>query len=746
MKKSILGVILLIAAVAVMSAAGAYAQVLTQTVNAQNTGYTEGDLDLPLVYSFDRQIKYSAASSYATGGMAGGVAGGGVAGGGMAVAGVAGGTTGGQYGNGTNIATSRIGIGDKSILVGTSTKVYSYEKNKGRLNWQYPSQNDMENGITCVPEAEGGKVFFSTTKMLYALDEETGEVLKMRNIPNTTAAMLNAENGILYFSAGDGKIYRLDPETLEDAAPALTAENRNAVSAGARAILSNGFTIKDDLLISKSDTNTIYGFDLASGANTFQLGADGVIRGFMPIITDDYILVTTDKAVIVYTRSGKEHAMQKFSHTITCAPVTDGQNVYVATANQNLYSLRFTNSRMEQNWKKPYNMGQTISQLIALTDNVLLCACKSGFLFALDRETGAICWSNQSGRTMNNSTVSIPGYTPPTASMMGMGGMMGTMGAAGTMGTTGMTGGMTAVSQPINTKIVDGIEEVELQDILKNYSKSFVPSGLVGNAVYNNGTLAYITADGYLMVRSNGGAADKKAPEILSYYPGYDTNSRKISALPPITFKISATDKSSGVDFTTAKLTCEDSQGGEYDVRLVYDLDNQIFYGVLSKPKTSVVSPYPSGTFTSVFSVSDYAGNELNFEFSFDLDTGLQPIRTMSDTSLKYLDVGTGSVYGGQLNQLMKDAESSGTKKGGAVSSQTETSGNNNSGSSTTTAASAVSARSESGSSLQDGYDENGNYVAYDNGMSVDVVATDTDEDTSFDGYPEEGFPPFPPF
>ncbi|MBO4548596.1 MAG: PQQ-binding-like beta-propeller repeat protein, partial [Abditibacteriota bacterium] len=534
-------------------------------------------------------------------------------------------------------------------------------------------------------------------------------------------------DGILYFSAGDGRIYRLDPDTLEDAAPALTAENKNAVSVGARAMLSNGFTIKDDLLISKSDTNTIYGFDLQSGANTFQLGADGIIRGYMPIITDDYILVTTDKAVIVYTRTGKEHAMQKFSHNIVCAPVTDGENLYVATSNQNLYSLRFTNSRMEQNWKKPYNMGQTISQLVALTDNALLCACKNGFLFALDPETGSICWSTQSGRTMNNSTVSIPGYTPPAASMMGA---MGGMGTAGTMGTMGMTGGMASVSQPINTKIVDGIEEVELQDILKNYSKSFVPSGLIGNAVYNEGTLAYITSDGCLMVRTNMGASDKKAPEILSYYPGYDSNSRKISALPPITFSISVTDKSSGVDFTTAKLTCEDSQGGEYDVRLVYDLENQIFYGVLSKPKTSVVVPYPAGTFTALFSVSDYAGIELNFEFSFDLDSGLQPVKTMTDTSLKYLDVGTGSVYGGQLNQLIKDAESSGTKKGGAVSRANETTDNINSGSSTTTAASAVSVSNETGTEtrtvLQDGYDENGDYVAYDNGMSRDLVSTDS--------------------
>ncbi|MBQ9358620.1 MAG: PQQ-like beta-propeller repeat protein, partial [Abditibacteriota bacterium] len=223
MKKSVLGIIFLIAALTTLLAVAAMAQNLGQTVNAENTGYIEGDLDLPLVYSFDRAIKFSSLNSYGTAGMTGGGMGatlGGVTGGGMT-----------GTGTGNNISTSRLSIGDKSILVATSTKVYSFEKNKGRLNWQYPSNNDMENGVTCIPVAYDNKVYFSNTKILYSLDEETGEVLKMRNIPNSTIAMASVVDGILYFCAGDGKIYRLDPDTLDDAASPLSEE---------KVILSNG--------------------------------------------------------------------------------------------------------------------------------------------------------------------------------------------------------------------------------------------------------------------------------------------------------------------------------------------------------------------------------------------------------------------------------------------------------------------------------------------------------------------------
>ncbi len=722
MKKSVLGIIFLIAALTTLLVVAAMAQNLGQTVNAENTGYIEGDLDLPLVYSFDRAIKFSSLNSYGTAGMTGG---------GMGA--TPGGVTGGSMtgtGTGNNISTSRLSIGDKSILVATSTKVYSFEKNKGRLNWQYPSNNDMENGLTCIPVAYDNKVYFSNTKILYSLDEETGEVLKMRNIPNSTIAMASVVDGILYFCAGDGKIYRLDPDTLDDAASPLSEE---------KVILSNGFTIKDDLLISKSSNNVLFGFDLKTGQNTFTIDVDGVIRGFMPVILDNYILVTTDKAVIVYTRSGKEHAMQKFSANLVCPPVTDGENLYVACANQNIYSLRFTNSRMEQNWKKPFNMGQTLSQIVCLQDNALLCACKSGFLFALDLEKGDICWSSQSGKVVNNSTVSIPGYTPASGMMTGMAG-----GATGMAG--GMTGGMmagTLGTQTINTKIVDGIEEVELESILKNYSKSFVPASIVGNVVYNGGFLAYLTSDGILQVRSNVKVADKKQPEILNYYPGYDSSSRRVSAQPPIIFRIAVTDKGSGIDFESATLTCTDSQGGTYDVKMLYDMGNQLFYGVLSKPKTAVVSPFPTGTFTVNFSVKDYAGLAVDFEYDFELDTGIQPIKTISDTSLKYLDVSTGAVYGGQLNKLIRDAESTGATKGGASGSAT---GINNSGSSTS-AASAVSGGSSSRKLSDSEYiDDNGNYVPYDNGESSEYVVVEAeDPGPGFDGYPEEGFPPFPP-
>ncbi|MBP5274276.1 MAG: PQQ-binding-like beta-propeller repeat protein [Abditibacteriota bacterium] len=705
----------MIAALTTLLALCANAQVLVQTVNAENTGYIEGNLDLPLEYSFDRTVKMSSTGSYAAAGMTGGAMGGGMTG----------------TGTGTNISTSRVSIGDKSILVSTSTKLYAYEKSKGRLNWQYPSENDMENGITGVPCAYEGKVYFATSKVLYSLDEDDGSVLKMRNIPTSAISMLTVYNGVLYFQAGDGKIYRLDPDTLDEAAPALSAE---------KAVLANGFTVSGDTLLSKSSNNVIYAFDLGSGQNIFKIDVDGVIRGYMPIILEGYIVVITDKSIIVYTPTGKEHTAQKFTHSIVCPPVTDGNNIYVACANQNIYSLRFTKSRMEQNWKKPFNMGQTISQLIALQDNALLCACKSGFIFALDLETGSICWSCQSGRVANNSTVSIPGYTPASAGSMGTG-MTG-------MGMTGMTGtaGMSVSSQPITTKIVDGIEEVELSAILKNYSKSFVHEGIVGNAVYNAGTLAYMTDGGTLQVRSNVNASDKKAPEVLNYYPGYDSNSKKISAIPPITFKISVTDKGSGVDFKSAKLIVKDSAGNEYDVKMVYDLDNQYFYGVLSKPKTAVVVPFPTGTAVADFIIKDYAGNENNFEFSFELDSGLQPVKTIPDTSLKYLDVETGAVYGGQLNKLIRDAEATGAKKGGAVSSAATATDNNNSGSSIS-AASVVSAASSSGASDPGNIDGPANDVQYDNGVNNDIIVLDDEDDSSLlDSYPAEGFPPFPPF
>ena len=94
-------------------------------------------------------------------------------------------------------------------------------------------------------------------------------------------------------------------------------------------------------------------------------------------------------------------------------------------------------------------------------------------------------------------------------------------------------------------------------------------------------------------------------------------------------------------------------------------MNNQTFHGVLNKPKSAVITPFPNGKFECKFTVKDYTGNECNFNFNFEVDSSLEAMKPASDTSLNYIDVPTGDIFDGKVNDLTKHA--SPEVAGGAV-------------------------------------------------------------------------------
>lgn len=689
--------LILIAILLVLSVICANAQVLNESINPQNTGYSEGDLKLPLVYSFDRSVKFSNISSSTSGmgmGMAGGM--------GMGM-----GANNGQ--SGTNIATSRTLVSDNTIIVSSSSKIFAYEKTKGRLIWSYPSDKDIDNGIASYPAVDSGKVYFINSKNLYCLSEETGKAIWVRQIPDTTSTMIIVVKDTIYLPCGDGKIYRINTADGYDIDTPLSINGLN---------LSNGFAVKDNLLVTKTATNAVYGIDLTTDKPVIAINLESAIRGFLPIITDNNIILSNDKEVVVYKLdSGKEYSRQAFATPITSQPATDGKSLYVSCANQKLYALDITKPKITQRWKKPFQIGQTINQIVMLQDNVVLAASSGGTLFAIDNKTGEISWDTQLGKIKNNSTFSIPGYTTASNSYT-------------------RTSATTAANT-IATTINGQFEDIDIKSLQSNYVKEFNSLSIVGNVSYSNGVLACITDDGSLLVRTNINANDNKAPEIMNYYPGYDSTSKKISAIPPIYLKITASDKGSGLDVMSAKLSCTDQSGEKYDVKLVFDMKNQLFYGILNKPKTNVITPFPNGTFKANFTVNDYSGNTCKFDFTFDVDSSIESVKTIPDTSSKYIDVNTGGVYDGSLNDLMKESgDTAKSNAGGAVNKLA--SNNQNNSSTNVVPKTNVANRTSAGDDYRDNTPE---------GVSLDVVeVVDDSDDGPVDVDYSVGPPPNPPF
>lgn len=715
-------------------ALGVNAQFLEQSVNPENTGYIKGDLKLPLYYSYDRTIKFSDPNS--TGRIGMGMPGGGVGmpGGGAGMGGVMGR---GNAVNTTNITTAKTLVTDKVILVTSSTKIYAYEKSKGKLLWSYPSDKDIENNIGSYPVVYNGNIYFVNFDNLFCISETTGKVVWVRKIPDTTSSMIIVNDDILFMQCGDGQIYRVDPKTGNDKAAPIKLD---------KVMMNNGFAINDRFLITKTNTNAVYGYSFAEDKFIFAKNIEGSVRGYLPILVNDSrVIFSSEKEVSMYSlETGNEINRQPFATPISCQPVSDGKNLYVSCVNQKIYSLDITKNKVEQNWKKPVELGISVDQLTVLQDNALMALSQSGFVFALDNTSGRVVWSSQSGRAQNYSNLNIPGFVNASGSAR-RNPMGGGMGAGIGMG-IGPAMMPQSTANPIVKLSADGkYEEVDLKQITDNYLKAFTPSIIIGKASYNNGILAYVTGDSNLVVRKDVDVSDNKAPEVLNYSPGFDTASRKVSAMPPIFLKISVIDKGSGVDYSSAKLICTDSSKASYDVKLIFDINNQTFYGALSKPKSTVVTPFPNGTFDCIFYLKDYAGNECKFNFNFEIDSSLEIMKPLPDTSLEYLDVSTGDVSGKKINDLPKTPSEPASSSGGGVMANSKPSSNGSS--------SGVPVKSTN--NMEDGKavinDPGGSNPVPDNtpeGLSLDYVEIGVGEiDITPDpNLPFEGFPPDPPF
>ncbi|MBQ0105960.1 MAG: PQQ-binding-like beta-propeller repeat protein, partial [Armatimonadetes bacterium] len=290
-------------------------------------------------------------------------------------------------------------ISDRVGLVLDSNRAYAYDLKSGKEMWKYPADKELDENITSKPFSYDGKIYFTTLKVLYCLDEISGKILWRKNITETMGPVFRVSKGVMFMTSDDGKIYRISPESGEDVASPLSFKKTSP---------KNSLLIKDNYVVVTTD-NSLTCYDLKKDKEIYTVQIPATASSYSPLISNDYIIVPSEESVVIYSiDKGKEKGRRKMPNSVSATPVTDGKYIYVACSDSKIYTLGFD--------KKLTMAGEglatanIVDNFIALSDEAFIVSDSKGLITAYSLADQSVVWQFQPGMySQGGVTAQIPG-------------------------------------------------------------------------------------------------------------------------------------------------------------------------------------------------------------------------------------------------------------------------------------------------------------------------------------------------
>lgn len=233
---------------------------------------------------------------------------------------------------------------------------------------------------------------------IVAYDRDTAQVLWRLKIKDGVEGGAYLAEGTLYFGAGDGQLYSLQPDTGKILwTYPLKAEGlgKPLVKAGVLYILG-GNNVAHALNAKTGKLMWIYNRREASnisvrGGSQPALSGDLVFVGF-----SDGALVALNKTSGAVIWEANLNRNKRF-RDVDATPIIDGESVYVSSYDGGLYSLGRLDGKI--NWM----VDEGGYEEVVLQGNQLFFSSSAGKISALDKGSGKILWSKSNPRGIATS-------------------------------------------------------------------------------------------------------------------------------------------------------------------------------------------------------------------------------------------------------------------------------------------------------------------------------------------------------
>jgi outer membrane protein assembly factor BamB len=306
--------------------------------------------------------------------------------------------------SGQTVANSWHGLAADSerAYVSAGSLVYAVDLKNGAEVWRYPEKADASLLFFAPPvlTADGQLLMGSAgkTHSLTSLDPATGKEKWARAFTGAKGIWMASPlvlNDKIYAPNADGFLYILDMNGVQAQAP---------IEIGGT-LWSAPVTDGKFIYLTSLDHH-VHVVDLAKGTVQEAIDLGGAIAGSPAAGQGGAYVGSFASTVELVTSSNAHETIARAETRIWGAPVVDGETLYFADLNGNVYSLDLASGK--QNWTVQPN-GPVVASLLIVGDHIYVASeadpsSELGTLIALDRD-GRTVWEKEVGGKLYTTPV-----------------------------------------------------------------------------------------------------------------------------------------------------------------------------------------------------------------------------------------------------------------------------------------------------------------------------------------------------
>ena len=304
-------------------------------------------------------------------------------------------------------------VAGQTVYVGSGDgRLYALDRTAGTRKWAFAARNPIPSS----PAVGGGAVYFGTRDgQFFAVDAASGrQRWKVSTGPlvpwpwghesgDVYTSSPAFANGVVYFGAGDGRVYAVD---------AATGKERWRAQTGGR-VRASPAVDASRVYVGAAD-GRVYAFDRASGAERWKFDTEGVklnSGGFgydrrtvqsSPAVSNGTVFVGARDGWIYAIDAATGTERWRFDHKIswinTSPAIVDG--VVYAGSSDAQFVQALDAATGKELWRT--TTGTTWSSP-AVAGDIVYAGDGMGRLHALDRKSGKALWSFRTGSTVHSS-------------------------------------------------------------------------------------------------------------------------------------------------------------------------------------------------------------------------------------------------------------------------------------------------------------------------------------------------------
>lgn len=488
-------------------------------------------------------------------------------------------------------------VGNDVFYVAGS-RIYCLNAESGAMKWRYPQDAPLSTVIYSSPAVADGLVYFGAGDgKLYALQASNGTYSWAFDTKNGIATSPTIADGIIYFGSIDGRIWAVDSKTHDTVPTWKGGVKTSDEITGAPAVL-NG------MVYALSLDQQLHAISTAAGKERLLHRVPASVLRMAPVAVGDYVFIANGgNMTCLMSRSLMQKWFLPMPSDIAVSPTANDQNVFLCTADGFVYSLDVRTGRTK--WKSAKKLDYNVSAPLTLAGNTLLLGTSEGAIVAMDSDSGSVLWTYKVQPSTNNT-----------------------------------------------------------ETIVSSASIDAAP-------VVANGTVYIVTDDGSLNAFRED-TIDTTPPIISDMDPEAGL---VVRGDPPFHFEAKIVDEGSGVNPDSIKISLDsegaprrpegeaglDKSGFRFDLR-----DDMLEYDVLAPVGASAVHPLANGRHTVTVSAADWRGNVATKSWTFTVDNSVaRTLKSRRDLRNARRNTNTGG--GGGFNSGGKPGRGGSSSGGGSA-------------------------------------------------------------------------------